>query len=121
LAAHDDVLRHLELHPYLDRFPAQAPGVLYARAVWARELIKGPELILVALAGDQDAGEAALLAAVLRDYLDGFRAAALILGESLEPFYSLGQRLLILEAERLLKRPLLEHRARPLASYLPLV
>jgi hypothetical protein len=47
--------------------------------------------------------------------------AALLAGESLQPYYSLGHRLLVLEAGQLRKQPLLEHRARPLATYLALV
>ena len=122
LAAHAGLLEHLNLQAHLDRFPAQVSAAVYARAVWARELVKGPELILAVIPGYLAAtGEAAALATVLRDYLAGSGAAALLLGESLEPFYSLGHRLLGLESGQLRPRPLLGHRARPLTAYLPLV
>ncbi len=122
LAAHADLLAHLKLQAHLDRFPAQVSAPVYARAVWARELVKGPELILAAISGDLAAtGEAAGLATVLRDYLTGSGAAALLLGESLTSFYPLGHRLMGLESGQLRPRPLPEHRARLLTAYLPLV
>ena len=42
------------------------------------------------------------------------------MGWSLAAFYSLGHRLFWLEEGELRPRPLLQHQARPLASYLPL-
>lgn len=119
LEPHADLLELLKLQAHLDQFPAQVSAAVYARAIWARELLKEPELILAAISGDS-AG-AALLVAVLRDYLARYGAAAIILGESLEPFYPLGHRLLRLESGQLLKMPILEHRARPLTAFLPLV
>lgn len=119
LEPHADLLERLKLHAHLDQFPTQVSAVVYARAVWARELVKRPELILAALAGD--AAGAALLVAVLGDYLAHNGAAAIVLGESLEPFYPLGHRLLRLESRQLLKMPILEQRARLLTAYLPLV
>jgi ABC-type methionine transport system ATPase subunit len=119
LGPHADLLELLKLQAHLDRFPGQVSAAVYARAVWARELLKGPELILVALSADSVA--AAMLVAVLRDYLASNGIAAIVLGESLESFYPLGHRLLRLESGQLLKMPLLEHRARPLTAYLPLV
>jgi ABC-type arginine transport system ATPase subunit len=114
------LLERLQLQAHLDRFPGQVSAAVYARAVWARELLKGPELILAAISGDS-AIAAAINVAVLRDYLARYGAAAIVLGESLESYYPLGHRLLRLESEQLLKMPLLEHRARPLTAYLPLV
>ena len=46
---------------------------------------------------------------------------SILVGDSLEPYYPLGQRLLRLESGQLLTMPTLEHRARPLTAYLPLV
>jgi ABC-type lipoprotein export system ATPase subunit len=121
LAAHALLLEHLDLPAHLSRYPAQVPGLVYARAVWARELVKEPELILAVVSGELlTTAEAALLATVLRDYLGRYGAAAVLWGESLELFYSLGHRLLWLEANQLRQRPLLEHRARPLTAYLSL-
>jgi ABC-type lipoprotein export system ATPase subunit len=116
------MLEHLKLQAHLDQFPAQVSAATYARAVWARELLKGPELILAVVSGDLSTGAgAALLLAILKEYLARYMAAAIILGESLEPFYPLGQHLLRLESGQLLQMPILEHRPRPLTSYLPLV
>jgi ABC-type methionine transport system ATPase subunit len=119
LEPHADLLELLKLHAHLDQFPTQVSAAVYARAVWARELLKGPELILAALSADSAA--AAMLVAVLRDYLATNGVAAIVLGESLESFYPLGHRLLRLESGQLLKLLILEHRARPLTAYLPLV
>jgi ABC-type ATPase involved in cell division len=122
LGEHADLLEHLDLGAYLSRYPAQVSAAVYARAVWARELVKGPELILVMVSGQlATTAEADMLKAALQDYQVRYGAAALLLGESLEAFYPLGHRLLWLESGRLRKRPLLEVRARPLTAYLPLV
>ena len=86
------------------------------------ELVKGPELILAVISGDlATTAGAARLANVLRIYLARYGAAALLLGESLEAFYPLGHRLFLLETGQLRQQATLEHRARPLTGYLPLV
>jgi len=122
LAPHADLLEHLELKAHLTQYPPQVSGAIYARAVWARELVKGPELILAVISGDlATTAGAAMLANVLREYLPRYGAAALLLGESLEAFYPLGHRLFLLESGQLHERTILEHRSRPLTAYLPLV
>jgi ABC-type ATPase involved in cell division len=121
LASHIDLLEQLELQAHLNLPPTQVSAATYARALWARELVKEPELILAVISGDlaTPAG-AARLANVLRIYLPRYGAAALLLGESLEAFYPLGHRLFLLESGQLRQRTILEHRARPLTAYLPL-
>jgi ABC-type methionine transport system ATPase subunit len=122
LREHADLVEHLDLGAHLTRYPAQVSAAVYARAVWARELVKGPELILVMVSGQLATPAGAdMLKAALRDYLARYGAAALLLGKTLEAFYPLGHRLLWLESGHLYKRPLLEARARPLTAYLPLV
>jgi ABC-type lipoprotein export system ATPase subunit len=121
LEPHADLLEHLKLPAHLDQFPAEVSAAIYARALWARELLKGPELILATISGDLAADGAAMLLPVLQDYLARYGTAAILVGESLEPYYPLGHRLLRLEAEQLVAMPTLEHRARPLTAYLPLV
>ena len=122
LAPHADLLEQLELKDHLAKYPTQVSNAIYARTVWARELVKGPELILAVISGEfATTAGAAMLAIVLREYRTRYGAAALLLGESLEAFYPLGHRLLLLEAGRLRKQTILEHRARPLTAYLPLV
>jgi len=121
LAPHVGLLEHLKLQAHLDQLPAQVSAGIYSRAVWARELLKEPELILAVLTGFQAAAGAPMLVAVLEEYLPRYVAAAVLLGESLEPYYPLGQRLLTLKERQLLKKPLADHRARPLTDHLPLV
>ena len=122
LAPHADLLELLELQTHLSQYPLQVSAAIYDRAVWARELVKGAELILAVISGDlATTTGAAMLATVLREYLSRYGAAALLLGESLEAFYPLGHRLFLLESGQLRKRTILEHRARPLTAYLPLV
>jgi len=122
LAPHADLLEHLKLQAHLDQFPTQVSGEVYTRAVWARELLKKPELILAAISGvlATTAG-AQMLLMVLKAYLARHGAAVVLLGESLEPYYPLGHRLLRLEAGQLLAMPGLEQQARPLTAYLALV
>jgi ABC-type lipoprotein export system ATPase subunit len=122
LGPHADLLEQLELTAHLTQNPPQVSNAIYGRAVWARELVKGPELILAAISGEfATAAGAAMLATVLRKYRTRYGAAILLLGESLEAFYPLGHRLFLLEARQLRKQTILEHRARPLTAYLPLV
>jgi ABC-type lipoprotein export system ATPase subunit len=122
LALHADLLEQLELKAHLTRYPPQVSNAIYSRAVWARELVKGPELILAVISGEfATTAGGAILANVLREYRARYGAAALLLGESLEAFYPLGHRLLLLEAGQLRKQTIIEHRARPLTAYLPLV
>jgi len=122
LALHTDLLEQLELTAHLNQYPTQVSKAIYGRAVWARELVKGPELILAAIEGEfATTAGAALLSSVLREYQTGYGAATLLLGESLEAFYPLGHRLLLLEGGQLRNQSILEHRARPLTAYLPLV
>jgi ABC-type lipoprotein export system ATPase subunit len=122
LKLHGDLLERLQLSAHLHRFPAQVSPAFYYRTLWARELVKDPELILATVDRSQEheAG-VTLLLEVLRDYLTTSRVAGLILGETLDAFYPLGHRLLRLKAGRLRQLPLLEYRERPLSAYLPLV
>jgi ABC-type lipoprotein export system ATPase subunit len=121
LEPHADLLEQLKLQAHLEQFPTQVSAAVSTRALWARELLKKPELILATISGSLAGARAEMLLTVLKNYLSRYRAAALLVGESLEPFYPLGHRLLHLEAGHLLKNPILEHRARPLTAYLPLV
>jgi ABC-type lipoprotein export system ATPase subunit len=122
LGPHAHMLAQLGLEAHLTQNPPQVSKVMYGRAVWARELVKGPELILASISGEfATTAGARMLAGVLREYRSRYGAATLLLGESLEAFYPLGNRLLLLEAGQLRKQTILEHRARPLSAYLPLV
>ena len=52
LALHADLLEQLELQAHLTQYPPQVSAAIYDRAVWARELVKGPELILAVISGE---------------------------------------------------------------------
>jgi predicted ABC-type transport system involved in lysophospholipase L1 biosynthesis ATPase subunit len=122
LAPHAGLLEGLELQGHLTRLPPQVSPATYARALWARELVKEPELILAVIYGDlATIAGSAMLAEVLRQYLARYGGAALLLGKTLEAFYPLGHRLYLLEDRQFHTRAILEHRARPLTSFLPLV
>ena len=122
LAPYDELLEQLELQGHLTLYPPQVTPATYARAVWARELVKEPELILAVISGGlATTAGTAMLVNVLQHYRVRYGTAVLLLGESLEAFYPLGHRLFMLESGRLRKQATLEHRARPLTAYLPLV
>ena len=72
LAPHADLLELLELQTHLSQYPPQVSAAIYDRAVWARELVKGPELILAVISGDlATIAGAAMLATVLSEYRAG--------------------------------------------------
>ncbi len=102
LAKNAGLLEQLALPPYLDLLPHQVGEEVYLRALWARELVKQPEMILAAL--DQTF---ALLSgpsqgiAFFQGYLADRGVAALLLGQSLQPFHSMAHRLLQRQAGQL--------------------
>ena len=97
LAPHAGLLAQLELTAHLTQNPPQVSNAVYGRAVWARELVKGPELILAVISGEfTTTAGAAMLASVLREYRTRYGVAVLLLGESLEAFYPLGHQLFLL-------------------------
>ncbi len=122
LASHAGLLERLALQPFLSFLPHEVEEEVYVRALWAREFIKQPDLI-VAVLGEAwepyDPPEQGLL--FLKDYLTDRQGAALLLGQSLDRFHPLASRLLRWDAGRLLPQPLSEHRGRPLTDFLPLL
>jgi ABC-type molybdenum transport system ATPase subunit/photorepair protein PhrA len=102
--------------------PQQVEEDVYIRALIARELIRHPDLILVALDKSWQtilAPSQAIL--FLQDYLATQASAALLVGLSLQDFYPVASRLLRLESGRLTPHPLAEHQGPPLTDFLPLV
>ena len=122
LECHAYLLERLELRPFLSLLPQEVEIKVYIRALWARELIKMPELIV---AVRNEAWEPFSVPnegiLVLQDYLAHQGGAALLLGRSHEQFHHLASRLFRLESGRLIPHPLEEHQGRPLTDYLPLV
>lgn len=114
------LLERLALGPYLSLPPAQLPPHLYFRALWARELFKGPELILAILEESQRTmSTQEMIIALLNDYLAKRRSAVILMGRSLGAFHSLAHRLLRLRSGRLTAGRLLEARSRPLVDFFP--
>jgi ABC-type ATPase involved in cell division len=117
-----DLLEQLDLRPYLNLMTQEVEKDVYIRALMARELIRHPDLILVALDKSWEnilAPSQALL--FLQNYLATQGSAALLVGQSLQSFHRVASRLLRLESGRLIPYPLAEHQGRPLTDYLPLV
>ena len=116
------LLEQLGLPPFLDLLPHEVEEEVYLRALWARELIKEPEMILAALDESLEllTGEGRGMAFLL-DYLATPGVTALLLGQSLQPLHSLAHRILRREAGRLVSHPLPGHQGRPLTDFLPLI
>jgi D-methionine transport system ATP-binding protein len=122
LREHAPLIEHLGLGPFLARYPSEISQATYTRALWARELVKLPELILAMV--EESPGTAAtqrLILTLLEDYLNEQGASVILTGYSLTAFQHLAHRILELEAGGIRERQLLERGGRPLISYLPLV
>lgn len=119
---HAALLAQLELAPYLAEFPPQVPEDIYYRALWAREMVKVPELILAVAAEPlENLATQKIILAVLQDYLEKQRCAVLLVGQSLRAFHPLAHRVLKLESGRFVDHHLVEAKGRPLVNFLPLV
>ncbi len=116
------LIEHLGLEPLLSRYPSELSQAAYVRGLWARELVKLPELILgiveesSATAKTQD-----MILTLLEAYLDKQSVSVMLAGHTLSAFHHLAQRILKLEAGQIRERRLLERGGRPLVAYLPLV
>jgi ABC-type ATPase involved in cell division len=122
LEEHADLLEQLDVRPYLALLPQEVDKDVYIRALMARELIRHPDLIIVALDKTWEtilAPSQALL--FLQNYLAARGSAALLVGESLPNFHRVASRLLRLESGHLTPYPLEERQGRPLTDFLPLV
>ncbi len=118
-------LGQLGLGPYLEQYPQELPSRVYQLALWARELVKEPRLLLGVLAGQEDPQGAPALAPhlfpLLRDYHQEGRGAILLAGPWLAPAYTLADRRLLLQTAVWQEEPLPQHHCHPLASYLPIL
>lgn len=122
LREHAPLIEHLGLEPFLSRYPSEISQAVYIRALWARELVKLPELILAIVEESPGtAGTQKMILTVLEEYLDRQGVSVILAGHSLAAFHHLAHRILKLEAGRIRERKLLERGGRPLIAYLPLV
>jgi ABC-type transporter Mla maintaining outer membrane lipid asymmetry ATPase subunit MlaF len=122
LAGQEEFLESLGLRPYLRRMPAQLPPDLYWRGIWARELAKGPELVLACLDGPGWIPKnRAVLQEALMDYIARNEGAVLLAGPDLTPFYHLGHRLLRPSAGVFSERLLLQSWNNSPVDFFPLV
>jgi ABC-type methionine transport system ATPase subunit len=122
LRKHASLIEHLGLVPFLSRYPSEISQTVYSRALWARELVKLPELILAFWEESPGTAETErMMLTLLEDYLDKTGVSVMLAGPSLTAFHPLAHRIFKLEAGRIWERDLLEHEGRPLINYLPLV
>lgn len=122
LREHASLIGHLGLEPFLSRYPSEISQAVYTRTLWARELVKQPELILAIV--EESPGTAdtqRMILTLLEDYLDKQEVSIILAGHSLGAFHHLAHRILKLEPGQIRERQLLERGGRPLIAYLPLV
>lgn len=94
-----ELLERLQLGPYQSYFPPELPEEIYFRVLWARALIKEPELILATPFGAWPTQESKpLIMALLREYQDQHQGAVLLAGPYLQDAYPLADRVLVLQS-----------------------
>ncbi len=115
-------LDQLGLQPFLQWLPAHLPPHIYWRGIWARELVKGPELVLACLEGpgwmkkNQEVLQEVLEALIART-----QSAFLLASRDLSPFYPLAHRLLRPAAGSFSETLLLHSREQSPVTFFPLV
>ncbi len=121
---HQTLLEQLALTEYLPRYPGELPVRQYQLALWARELIKQPRLILGVLAGQAEQCEAPDLAKYLVPWLEEYhnnrRGAVLLAGPWLEFVHHVADRTLNCRDGRWQEQPLPGRDNHPLLAYLDL-
>jgi ABC-type lipoprotein export system ATPase subunit len=120
------LLEQLSLTEYLPRYPGELPVRQYHLALWARELIKQPRLILGILAAGQaeqcDAPDLTqYLLPWLEDYHNNRRGAVLLAGPLLDFTYHIADRHLNCRGGGWQDQPLPGRDNQPLIAYLDLV
>ncbi len=122
LAPHQPLLEQLELTGYLELYPRQLPPRCYQLALWARELLQEPQLLLGILAGQEEPQGAPKLAPLLLPLLTDFhrqrRGALLLAGPWLAPFHLAADRRLLFTQGRWQEESLARDHPHPLAAYL---
>ena len=114
-------LDRLGLQPFLNWMPAHLPLHIYWRGIWARELIKDPELVLACLEGP---GWMKRNQEVLREALEASMAenqgAFLLAGRDLSSFYPLAHRVLRPAGGTFSETLLLQSREKSPVTFFPL-
>jgi glycine betaine/proline transport system ATP-binding protein len=119
---HASLIDRLELQPFLSLKPPEVSESVYLRTLWARQLVKDPELILAIMEISPDVADAQdLLLTLLPEYLQEQKPAVILVGHSLAAFYHLAHRVIKLTPGHLQERPLREPSPRPLIDCLPLI
>lgn len=99
---HAALIDQLELQPFLSLKPPQVSESVYIRTLWARELVKLPELILAIMDTSPDAADTKdMVLTLLQDYLEEREPAVILVGHSLAAFHHLAQRIIKLEDGRM--------------------
>jgi ABC-type ATPase involved in cell division len=117
-----EFLDRLGLQPYLHRLPAHLPPNIYWLGIWARELVKGPELVLACLEGpgwmkrNQEVLQGVLEAQIARN-----QGAFLLAGRDLGAFYPRAHRVLRPVAGSFSENLLLQTRERSPVAFFPLI
>jgi ABC-type ATPase involved in cell division len=121
----ENLLKQLALTDYLPRYPQDLHAREYHLALWARELIKEPLLILGVMAGVAEKGVAPDLARYLMPWLEDYhrnrRGAILLAGPVLDFAYRAADLRVECQGTFLRERPLPGRGQRPLIDYLDLM
>gem|GEM_PF-1048456 len=119
---HRKLLDRLGLLPFFDHYPRQLPPAPYQLALWAKELLKEPRLILGVLAGQEEPYGLQTLAPyllpVLEEYQQRRGGAVLLAGPWLAPAYPLAQRRLRLQDRIWQEESLPRPQEQPLTAFL---
>lgn len=122
---HQPLLEQLSLTQYLSSYPVGLPARAYHLALWARELVKQPRLILGVLAGQEELYGAPVLGPqlipLLEDYHKNRRGAILLAGPFLDLARQIADRHLNWQDGRWREQPLPGRQDQPLLAYLNLL
>lgn len=122
---HRPLLEQLGLRAYLDRYPRELPLRHYHLALWARELIKEPRLILGVLDSPEEPFGGAVLAPYLLPVLEKQhqqnQSAVVLAGPHLEWARPVADRFLLRREDRWQEQPWIQRRHQPLINSLKLL
>ncbi|MGQ9921295.1 MAG: hypothetical protein ACUVRZ_08185 [Desulfobacca sp.] len=122
LQRHGQLLDRLDLTAYLGYYPRDLPPRQYQLALWARELVKEPRLLLGVLAGQEEPHGAPTMAPyllpLLQDYHKNGLGAILLAGPWLAVVHPLADRRFVLRDRGWQEEPLPRRHCHPLAAYL---